>query len=172
MWLLGWGPRQIHTIFPNGMPAGMVHMDKGLVQTFDANSLPFWAWTTWLEHNIGVCVHDWRYGVRACNIDYTQFGGGSAANLIATLAAMMMKPPVMPSGVAPVQDSDDDANVVMARNAVYLNRTTYLGLDLQAQNKTNVLLKMEEWDGEPTLTYRGVPIRVNDSLVTTEAAVS
>ena len=25
MWLITWGPRHIHTIFPNGMPAGMQH---------------------------------------------------------------------------------------------------------------------------------------------------
>lgn len=171
MWLIGWGPSQIHTIFPNGLPAGMVHMDKGLQQTLDTNSNVFWAWTSWIEHNIGLCIHDWRYGVRAANLDVTLFGGGSSANLIAILTAMVYKPPIMPVGVGPVQTSDDPGRVVMARNAIYLNRTVYLALDLQAQNKTNVLLKMEQWDGMAVLTFRGIPIRVNDSLLNTEARV-
>lgn len=171
MWEIGWGSRQIHTIFPNGLPAGMVHEDKGQQQTLDANQQVYWAWTTWIQHNIGICLEDWRYGVRACNIDVTLFGGGSSANLIGTLNAMVYKPPVMPAGVGPVQDSDDPGLVGMARSAIYMNRTVLLALDLQAQNKTNVLLKMEQWDATTVLTYRGVPIRVCDALIITETRV-
>jgi hypothetical protein len=172
MWLVGWGPTQTHTIFPNGLPAGMIHEDQGTQQTLDTNNNIFWAWTTWLQQNIGLCIHDWRYTVRACNIDVSLFGGGSQANLIGTLAAMVRKPPVMPAGVAPVQTSDDPASVVMARPAIYLNRTVSLALDLQAQNKTNVLLKMDEWDGMPVLTYRSIPIRTVDALTSTETQVT
>jgi hypothetical protein len=171
MWLIGWGPRHIHTIFPNGVPAGMIHKDMGLQQTLDATNLFYWAWTSWIEENIGLAIHDWRYGVRACNIDYTLFGTGSAANLISTLTVMTKKPPVVPAGVGPVQTSDDAELVTMARSAIYINRTIDGQLDLQAQNKTNVLLKMDEWDGHPILTFRGIPIRNLDKLTTTEGRV-
>lgn len=171
MWLIGWGRRQIHAISPNGLPVGIVHEDKGLQQTLDSNSNVYWAWTTWIQDNIGLAIEDYRYGVRACNIDVTLFGGGSSTNLIGIFAAMVQKPPVMPAGVAPVQTADDP-RVVMARSAFYMNRTVNLGLDLQAQNKTNVLLKMEEWDGHPILTYRGIPIRIVDKLTNAEARVT
>ena len=59
----------------------------------------------------------------------------------------------------------------MGRSAIYCNRTIATTLDLQAMNKTNVLLKMEEWDGEAVTTFRGIPIRVTDSLLNTETRV-
>lgn len=173
MWLLTWGPKHIHTLFPKGIPAGMQHVDRGLQNTYDASSKLFLAWQTWLQWNIGLAIHDWRFGVRACNIDVTLFGGGSAANLIGILAAMVYKPPVMPAGVAPVQTSDDPTNVQMGtRSAIYVNRTVYLALDLQAQDKSNLLLNMREWDGHVVLSYRGVPIRVVDKLSNAETLVS
>jgi hypothetical protein len=52
-----------------------------------------------------------------------------------------------------------------------MNRTLATYLDLQAMNKTNVLLKMEEWDGEAVTTFRGIPIRVVDALTTSETRV-
>jgi hypothetical protein len=172
IWLIGWGPKQIHTIFPKGIPAGMQHTDLGRLPKPDANGNEFLAWRTWMQWNIGLCIHDWRYAVRACNIDVTMFGTGAAANLIGILNAMVYKPPVMPAGVSPFQTSDDPARVNMAtRSVFYCNRTIFLQLDLQAQNKSNVLLQMGQWDGKPVLQYRGIPIRCVDALVNTESTV-
>lgn len=170
VWLMGWGSKQITTIFPQGLPSGLQLIDRGLQNTYDANSKLYLAYQDWMQWNIGVAIEDWRYGVRACNIDVSLFGGGSAANLVNILAAMVYKPPVMPAKVAPIQTADDP-DVVTARSAFYLNRTVYLALDLQAQNKVNVLLRMEEWDGHTIMTYRGVPLRDVDALLTTEAQV-
>jgi hypothetical protein len=170
MWLVGWGPKQIHTIFPKGIPAGMQHRDIGLLPVLDASGNTFLAWQTWMQWNIGLAIHDWRYAVRACNIDTTLFGTGSAPNLIAILAAMVLKPPVMPAGAGPVQTSDDPT-VVIGRSAIYVNRTVYLALDLQAQDKTNLLLQMTQWDGHTILAYRGIPIRIVDALTNAESRV-
>ncbi len=170
IWLIGWGDNQIHTIFPNGHAAGLQHIDKGLQQAYDSNGQLFYAWTDWLQWNIGLAIHDWRYCVRACNIDVNLFGGASAADLIGILAAMMMKPPVMPAGVGPVQTADDPT-VVGSRWAFYTNRTVLLALDNQARTGTNILLQMEQWAGRPTLTYRGIPIRDEDALTIAEARV-
>lgn len=170
MWLVSWGPKQIHTIFPQGMAAGIQMIDRGLQNVFDSNSKQFLGWQHWLQWNIGLAIHDWRYCVRAANIDVTLFGGGTAPDLIAILNAMVYKPPVMPAGVAPVQ-SADDPSVSMGRSCIYANRTVMLALDLQAQNKANALLTMSEWAGVPTLTYRGIPIRCVDALLNTETRV-
>lgn len=170
MWLVVWGPRQIHTIFPKGMPAGMQHKDMGLLPIVDAAGNEFLAWRTWLQWNIGLAIHDWRFCVRACNIDVSDLTGSSAANLLNILAQMVMKPPVMPAGVSPVQTSDDP-RVVMGRAAIYLNRTVYLALQQQVTNKTNILLKLEEWAGMTILSYQGIPIRIVDALLTSETRV-
>lgn len=172
LWLFGWGPKQLHTIFPKGIPVGMQHKDLGLLPKGDGTAAnnEFLAWRTWMSWNLGIAIHDWRYGVRAANIDVTTFGTPSSPNLIAIMNAMVYKPPVMPAGVAPVQTSDDPAKVSMAtRSVFYCNRTIFLQLDLQAQNKNNVLLQMTEWAGRPVLTYRMIPIRCVDALVNTES---
>lgn len=171
MWLVVWGPRHIHTIFPKGIPAGMIHKDMGLLPVADSggtNTFP--AWQTWLRWNIGLAIHDWRFCVRACNIDISDLTGGSAANLLNVLAMMVMKPPVMPAGVGPVQTADDP-RIVMGRPAFYVNRTVYTYLQRQVTNKTNILLQLVQWAGMTVLTYQGIPIRIVDKLLTTESRV-
>ena len=171
IWLLNWGPKQIHTIFPKGVPAGMTVQDMGKLPIIDGSNNEFVAYRTWLQWRIGLAIHDWRYGARACNIDVSNLSTGvGAANLLNTLALLVQKPPVMPAGVGPVQ-TVDDPRVVMGRPAIYMNRTVYSALEAQAGNKTNVLLQMQQWDTETVLTYRGVPIRIVDALLTSESRV-
>ncbi len=57
------------------------------------------------------------------------------------------------------------------RPAIYVNRTLGTALDLQALNKTNVLLQMLEWDGKPVTAFRGIPIRTCDQILNTEETV-
>lgn len=172
MWLVYWGPKKIHTIFPKGTTAGMQHRDMGLLPAVDANGNEYLAYRTYLEWKIGLAIHDWRYAVRACNIDVTQLAGGTPPNLINTLARMVHKTPTAPAGVANVQTTDSTVDkVVPGRAAIYCNRTVATYLELQAMNKTNVLLKMQEWDGETVTTFRGIPIRNVDAIVNTETRV-
>ncbi len=170
LWLISWGPKQIHTIFPNGLPTGLQMIDRGLQNTYDASGKVFLAWQHWLQWNWGLAIHDWRYCVRAANIDVTLFGSNTSADIISILTAMCYKPPVMPAGMAPVQTSDDPMTV-MGRSAFYCNRTIFLQLDLMAQNKANSLLTIDQWAGKPTPAFRGTPIRCVDALVNTESRV-
>ena len=174
IWLITWGAKQFHTIFPKGFPAGMQHIDRGLELAYDTNTPigTFLAYLTWIQWNIGICVEDWRYCSRAANIDVTTFGGGSAPPLINILVTMCQMLPTQPAGVGPVQTSDAPDKVTVGRSALYMNRTVALALDLQAMNKTNVLLKMEEWMGETVTTFRGIPIRIVDALTITETRVT
>jgi hypothetical protein len=173
MWLVTWGPKQIHALYPKGSQAGLVHKDMGLLPAVDANSQEYLAYRTYLEWKIGLALHDWRFAVRACNIDVSALNGGGAANLINILVRMAHRLPVAPVGVAPVQDFTKQAGdrVVTGRSAIYVNRTIATYLDLQAMNKTNVLLKSEEWDGKAVTTFRGIPIRPVDALLDTESRV-
>lgn len=172
LWLITWGPRQIHTIYPKGTQAGIFHKDYGDLPALDSNSLEFPALRDYISWKIGMAVHDWRFGVRACNISTNALNSSNAANLITLMTQMVYKPPIMPAGVAPVQDSDAMPRLEMGRSAFYCNRTLRTYLDLQAQNKTNVLLRMEEWDGHNVTTFRGIPIRTVDAITDAEAAVS
>lgn len=172
LWLITWGEKQIHTIFPKGTQAGLQHRDMGLLPAVDANSNEYLAYRTYLEWKIGLAIEDWRFAVRACNIDVSDLAGGSAANLINAMVRMVNRLPVQPKGVGPVQTMNESVNPIAPKaSAFYCNRTVATAIDLQAMNKTNVLLKMEEWNGQAVTTFRGVPIRVVDALLDSESRV-
>jgi len=172
LWLINWGPKAIHALYPKGTQAGLVHKDVGLLPVVDAAAQEFMAYRTWLQWKIGLAIHDWRQAVRACNIDVSALNTGTAANLINILAKMVHRLPVQPAGVGPVQMNDSAPDkLVMGRAAFYCNRTILEYLDLQAQNKTNVLLQQQQWDGMPVTTYRGIPFRCSDALLDTESRV-
>lgn len=172
MWLITWGPKQIHLIHPLGAPTGLNMKDMGQGWTLDGNQNQYVVWRTYLSWKLGLTIHDWRFAVRACNIDVSDLAGGGAANLINTLVRMVNKLPVQPVGVGPVQSTTKSvAPIAPMRSAIYVNRTIATYLDLQAMNKTNVLLKMEEWDGKSVTTFRGIPIRICDALTTSESRV-
>lgn len=173
MWLVNWGVKAIHTIFPKGTQAGVQMKDFGLQPTnTDSNGNPFPAYMTWLEWKLGLAIHDWRQAVRACNIDVSLLNGGSAANLITMLTKMVHRLPVQPAGVGPVQLNDGQPDkIVPGRPCFYCDRTILEYLDIQAQNKTNMLLQMREWDGHSVVTFRGIPIRCVDALLDTESRV-
>jgi hypothetical protein len=174
LWLVNWGPKQIHTIFPKGTQAGIFHQDFGLVPNggSDANGNTFPAYMTWISWKIGLAIHDWRQAVRACNIDVPGLVAGTGTNLIHLLGDMVHKLPVQPVGAGPVNMSDAvPEKIVINRPVFYCDRTVLHYLDRQASDKTNVLLRMEEWGGMPVLTYRSIPIRCVDALLDTEARV-
>lgn len=171
MWLVVWGPRHIHTIFPQGLPMGLQHTDMGIFPINDAAGNQFPAYLDWIQWNLGLAIHDWRFAVRLANIDVSDLTTVSAANLLNYMAQMVMKPPVMPAGVSPVQAADDPRVQMGTRAAFYVNRTVYLALQQQVTNKTNILLKLEDWAGMTVLTYQGVPIRIVDALLNSETRV-
>ena len=55
---------------------------------------------------------------------------------------------------------------------IYTNRTGATYLDILAQDKTNVNLTYREFAGKPVTTFRGIPVRVTDALLETEARIT
>jgi hypothetical protein len=174
IWIVTWGPNTAHFIFPKGGMTGLHHKDKGdIVPAYDVNNNRFEAYTTHYKWDMGLTVRDWRYVVRLCNIDVTLLNGGSAANLLNGIVRGLHRLPTTPRSVTNVQKTDaPDQGMTMGRLAIYCNRVISTYIDLQAMNKTNVLLKMEEFDGHSVTTFRGIPIRTVDALLNTEARIT
>lgn len=173
MWVVGWGPNTVHGIFPKGKMAGLNHTDLGEDVKVNTDGSLFRVYRSHFKWECGLAIRDWRYVVRLCNIDVTLLGGGSAANLINGLISAFHRFPTAPAGTRITTDPTKPSGVVGAnRFAIYCNRQVAAALDRQALNKTNVLLRMDEWDGKPVTTFRGVPIRVVDRLLTTEARIT
>lgn len=176
MWIVVWGPNAICGLIPKGEVAGLQHRDLGertLMQVVGNGQSQLQVYTTHFKWMLGLCVRDWRYGVRICNIDVTQLGGSNAPNLINALIKGLNKLPTAPAGVNAVQKTDAaNNNTVMGRTEIYFNRTVRTYLEIQAVNKPNVLLNIQEFDGMVVTRFRGVKCATVDQILNTEARVA
>lgn len=172
MWIVCWGSDTCHGIFPKGKITGLQHKDMGEWPVSDGNGGTYQAYRDHFKWELGLTLRDWRYVVRISNIDVTQLTGASAANLINLLIRGLYRMPTTPTGATAVQSSDAPSiRGSMGRTVIYCNRVMRTYLDLQATNKTNVLLKLEQFDGKVVTSFRDIPIRTCDAILNNEAQV-
>ncbi len=173
IWIGVWGADTNHATFPKGKMTGLQSRDMGEWPVSDANGNTYQAYREHFKWEIGFVQRDWRYMVRIGNIDITQLTGVSAANLINLLVRGIYKLPTQPVSAGTVQTSDTPAvRADMGQTVIYCNRVVRTYLDLQAMNKTNVLLRIEEFDGKPITTFRGIPVRTVDAILNNEARIT
>lgn len=172
IWLCTWGSDTIHGIFPKGKITGLQHRDMGEWPVQDSAGNTYQAYRDHFKWEIGLTLRDWRYVARIANIDVTQLTGVSAANLINLIVRGLYRLPTAPAMATAIQTSDTPAvRANMGRLVMYCNRVVRTYLDLQAMNKTNVLLQLQEFDGKVVTTFRGIPVRTCDAILNNEAAV-
>lgn len=172
IWLGVWGSDTLHGTFPKGKITGLQHRDMGEWPVADASGNTYQAYRDHFKWEIGLVLRDWRYVARICNVDVTLLSGVSAANLINFLVRALYRLPTAPVSATTIQTSDTpEVRANMGRTVIYCNRVIRTYLDLQAMNKTNVLLRIEEFDGKPVTTFRGIPIRTCDAILNNEARV-
>jgi hypothetical protein len=173
MWILTWGADTWHATFPKAKITGLQHRDMGEWPVADASGNTYQAYRDHFKWEIGLVMRDWRYGVRIANIDVTQLTGVNAANLINLIVRGIYKLPTQPVSAGTIQTSDTpEVRANMGRTVIYCNRVIRTYLDLQAMNKTNVLLRIEEFDGKPITTFRGIPVRTCDAILSNETQVT
>ena len=177
IWIVTWGADTTVGITPAGKPTGLQHNDMGkqrvqdVSQTF-ATGAYYWAWVDHYKWELGLAVRDWRYNCRICNIDVNNLATVNAANIINALVRGLRRLPTTASNTSHVQTSDAPSiQGAHGRTVIYCNRTVASYLDLQAMNKTNVLLNMTEFNGKPVTAFRGIPVRCVDAILNTESRV-
>lgn len=169
VWLVAWGAQTIHGIFPKGTKAGLVHEDIGLGDAFDTNNYRFRAYMDRWEWKCGLAVRDWRYAVRIPNIDISDLLalGTTQATTAATFLPKLMSRAI-----------DRIPSVGLGRMAFYANRTIMSNLRVAAMEKSNSVLSIQEGLNQfgqriqNGLTFMGVPVRMCDQLIETEAVVA
>ncbi|MDR5772083.1 MULTISPECIES: major capsid protein [unclassified Caballeronia] len=166
VWLVTWGDQTVTGIFPKGSKAGLEHQDLGEIDAFDANNNRFRALADRWEWDCGIAVKDWRYVVRAANINTTDLrntasptfpgvNGTSAISLPDLFIEMISRIP----------------NQNMGRSVFYVNRQIAKMARRQAMNKSQNVFGIEQAQGQITTNFLGIPIRMIDSLLNTEARV-
>src|SRR5215472_12880472 len=173
IWIKVWGDDTSFATFPKGKITGLQHRDMGEWPVTDSGGNTYQAYRDHFKWEIGLVLRDWRYVVRVANIDVTQLTGVNAANLINLLVRGLYRLPTAPVSATTIQTSyTPEVRANMGRTAIYCNRILRTYLDPQAMNKTNVLLRIEEFDGKPVTTFRGIPIRTCDAILNNEAQVT
>lgn len=161
IWLVVWGENTVFCPFPKGSKAGLINEDDGILTIYDANGNPFKAYQTHYQWKNGLVVKDWRYVVRIANINTANLVNESgAADLIKLMSRALDRVP----------------NLAMGRPAFYMNRTLFSMMRVQALNKSQNAISVQEGltqFGQPTrwLDFLGVPLRKVDQLLNTEARV-
>lgn len=175
LWLVGWGDMTNFGIFPKGTKSGLVFEDRGdVVPGYDSNQNPFPAYTSYFEWNAGLVVRDWRYAVRIANIDTTTGAQGlfgtTPPDLFLLMSKAVVRFPTLTKRASGITETDAPDEPAPGINpGFYTNRTGRESLDIQAIRDKNVLLKPTEYAGEPVTEFRGIPIRVCDTLLNTES---
>ena len=173
IWFVQWGTNTCYGMFPKNKMAGLQMEDLGRWTQTNADGSMYEVYRSRFKWESGLVVRDWRYIIRLANIDVTQLNGTTAPNLISGLIRASHRFPTAPRALSPVQNATRPSGVVgMGRAAIYCNRQVSTALDLQAVNKTNVLLTQGEWQGMPITMFRGAPIRTVDQILSTEGRVT
>lgn len=154
IWLIA--PAGIRGIFPKGSKAGLQHVDMGIQDAFDSTNNRFRAYMDWYQWKFGIALTDWRSVVRIANIDISaQVARTGQASLITQM----------------IKATHRINNLQGAR--FYMNRTLmqYLEIEARVDVSAGGGLTYENVAGVPMTSFRGIPIRIVDALLETEAAV-
>jgi hypothetical protein len=168
IFLVVWGDQTVYCPFPKGSKAGLMHEDLGEQTVYNSDGTRLQAFATRYQWKSGLVVKDWRYVVRIANIDVSDLIGQTgtqeitdATNIIKLMARSVYRIP----------------NLSVGRAAFYMNRTVHSGLAINALDKSQNVLAINQGlsqFGTPQsyLSFLGVPIRRVDALVNTETQVS
>lgn len=161
IWLVVWGERTVHGVFPKGTKAGLGHEDLGLQTVQTSTSVAgtrLRAYQDRFHWKVGVCLKDWRYAVRIANIDISNLvAKSSAADLIDLMIKAIHRIPNLNAG----------------KPVFYMNRTCFEMLDIQRRDDVvSGGLNYAEVDGKLIPHFRGIPVKKCDALLENEAVVS
>lgn len=170
IWLVGWHPEKCFGIYPKGSTAGLKFEDGGIqtILTDATNNLWMRAYVSWYQWKAGLCIRDYRSVVRVCNLDVSQnlTVGDGTDNSDNITKYMNRAIDLIPAGAKGGQ----------SKLVFYMNRTTLSALRTKLEIKGNMALSVEDvvgsnGFGRKQLSYYGIPVRLEESILSTESAV-
>lgn len=159
IWLVVWGQNTCHGIYPKGSKAGLQKRDLGEDTLRDGNGNPFQGYLSHYKWDMGLSLRDWRYVVRIANIKEADLrkDASAGADLIDLMTQALELVP----------------NLNMGRAVFYCNRNVRSFLRRMIAHKVlNSTLTMEQVAGKHVVSFDGVPVRISDALLSTEARVA
>lgn len=161
VYLVVWSDNTCYMTYPKGSQAGLSVRDLGEHTSVDANGGQFQVLRSHYQWKAGLVVKDWRYVVRIANISAAGLASGSPPDLSALFNDAI---DLIPS-------------LGMGRAAFYTTRAVAGALRKQVAAKTNNVLTVEQGLTQLglriiTTSFLGIPLRITDALLATEATIS
>lgn len=164
LWMINWGDDSVHGIYPKGTSAGLKHDDLGEVTLQDANGNNYQGYRDHFEWDLGLTVRDWRYVVRIANIDVAL-----ARTDMTYLKSLLNYIIDAEERVYRIAGTATEAGA--PRSAWYGNRTLRSLIRRAQQEKIANNITTETIYGKVVTAINGVPLRLADSILNTEARV-
>jgi len=164
--LVGWGGDRCFGVFPKGSKAGIEHRDLGLQEVDDDDNNKFQAYVDLFKWKNGLVVKDWRYAARIANIDVSDLIGLTGTQAI-TASTSIIK--LMSRAI-------DRMPTLSGKFAFYVNRTVASHLRLIGLDKSASAVTVEAGLNQfgqtiHTTRFLGIPVRLVDKIINTEARV-
>ena len=179
IWFVTWGEDTTCLLYPKAAKAGITREDHGKQRVQDENGNPYYVLEETFRWHVGLAVKDWRYNSRIANLD---------------VSALLADPSDVDGAGNSIYDymrkgyyrlhnrknrragNNMKKQVTKVRQmAIYCTTDVLEAMDALGTNSGSTdnftRLKPMEIQGEEVLTYRGIPIRETDALLSTEARV-
>jgi len=168
LYLIGWGEQTVYGTFPKGSQGGLQSRDLGEESVQDGSGGWYQAARSLFQWDCGLVVKDWRYAVRIANIDMSDWLGVTGTQAL-TASTNVVK--LMVRALARIPNKNN------CRLAFYANRSVYEGLMIQALDRSQNVLKVNDAINQfgqsiKELTVLGVPCRLVDQLGVAETPVT
>jgi hypothetical protein len=156
MYVVDWGQRGAHLIYPEASIGGIDSRDKGELRVTDADGNPMMAFVTAYDWTIGLSVEDPRHIGRLANIDISDAQADTNFKIGGSLIDLLTSMP--------------DAGGL--NRVAYAHPRVFAAFYKQAIAKTNAALTIRDYQSKPTPFFWDVPIRRMDQISITESTVS
>ena len=167
VWLLVWGDKSLHMIYPKGSAMGLQRkvMNGGEARDVeDENGDDYLAYKTHYKWDLGLTLRDWRYCGRICNVDTSELTAMISAGAAESGKQKLYRYMIELYNLIP--------NVNRGRAIWYMPREVLSMLDLIAAEKSNVNLTIGEFEGKKVTMFKGIPCKREDALEIGEALVA
>lgn len=153
IWVLQHDLDKVHGVYPRGSKAGLDHQDLGEQTDTNSEGKNMQVYRHYFTWDFGLVVRNYKAVQRIANVDSTTTSSFAFDNkLIAALNQM----PKRGKG-----------------SVIYVNRDVFTMMDIYAKDKTNMAYgSIKDAAGQEVTTFRGIPVRLVEALVSTEDEVS
>ncbi|MCF7939677.1 MAG: hypothetical protein K9L68_13855 [Spirochaetales bacterium] len=153
IWVLQHDLDKVHGVYPRGSKSGIDHQDLGEQTATDGSGKQMQVFRHYFTWDMGLVVRNYKAVQRVANVDSTTTSSFAFDNkLIAALNQM----PKRGKG-----------------SVIYVNRDVFTMMDIYAKDKTNMAYgSMKDAAGQEVTTFRGLPVRLVEALLSTEDAVA